>query len=48
MNLSVFVWTFGDVIGLVTIALFGLLYVGIHAFLAWERLVRWARNKFKP
>lgn len=48
MNLSVFVWTLGDVIGLVTIALFVLLYVGIHAFLAWESFVRWVRNKFKP
>jgi hypothetical protein len=48
MSLSVFVWTLGDVIGVATIALFVLLYAGIHAFLAWEKLVRWVKSKFKP
>lgn len=48
MNLSVFVWTLGDIIGAVVIGLILLFFLAAGALIAWERLVRWVRNKFKP
>lgn len=47
MNLSIFVWTFGDVIGAAVISMILLMFLVCGLVIAWENFVRWIRNKFK-